>query len=139
MLDDALNRYNNRLIEAKDVVEVIRKIHAQQQADVRRQTELGLTDEELAFYDVIVLGEDINLHQNDEWMADLVRQVVKAVRANLQVDWAKPHRSDIEAAVQAAVGRVLRRNKIKGEQFTFLRNRLMKQAKASYEDWPMAA
>jgi type I restriction enzyme R subunit len=139
MLDEALNRYNNRLIEAHDVVEVIRKIHAQQQADLQRQAALGLSDEELAFYDVIVLGEEINLAQTDEWIADLVRQVVKSVRANLQVDWTKPHRSDIEAAVQSAVGRVLRRNRIKGEQFAFLRSRLMKQAKASFEDWPMVA
>ena len=139
MLDEALTRYNNRIIEAKDMVEVIRKIHAQQQADAQRQAELNLTDEELAFYDVIVLGDGINLHQTDEWIAGLVRQVVAAVRANLQVDWTKPHRSDIEAAVRSAVGRVLRRNKIKGEQFIFLRNRLMKQARASYEDWPMAA
>ncbi len=139
MLDEALNRYNNRLIEANDVVAVIRKIHAQQQADAQRQAELGLSDEELAFYDVIVLGDDINLAQTDEWIADLVRQVVKSVRANLQVDWTKPHRSDIEAAVQSAVGRVLRRKRIKGEQFAFLRKRLMKQAKASYEEWPLVA
>ena len=139
MLDEALAKYNNRIIEAKDVVEVIRKIHAQQQADEERKEELGLTDEELAFYDVITLGEDIDLHQTDEWIADLVRQVVESVRTNLQVDWTKPHRSNIEAVVQSAISRVLRKNRIKGEQFLFLRKRLMKQAKASYEDWPMAA
>lgn len=93
----------------------------------------------MAFYNVIVLDGEINFHQTDEWIADLVRQVIKSVRANLQVDWPKLHHSDIEVAVQSAIGRVLRRNRIKGEQFTFLRKRLMKQAKASYEDWPMVA
>jgi hypothetical protein len=34
---------------------------------------------------------------------------------------------------------VLRRRRIKGEQLRFLQNRLMKQAEALYEDWPMAA
>lgn len=137
MLDDALKKYNNRAITAQEVIDVMRDIRRRQQAETQRQTELGLNDEELAFYDVIVLGDDIDLHQTDEWIADLVRQIVKAVRNELEVDWTKPHRSNVEAAVQSAVGRVLRRNKIRGEQLTFLRTRLMKQAKATYERWPM--
>ena len=139
MLEDALKKYNNRAITAQEVVAVMRNIRRQQQAQLQRQRDLGLSDEEIAFYDVVVLGEEINLAQTDEWIADLVRQVVKAVRENLAVDWTKPHRSNIEAAVQSAVGRVLLKNKIKGEQFTFLRARLMKQAKATYERWPMVA
>ena len=137
MLEDALRQYNNRTITAQEVVEVMRQIRGEQQAEVQRQHKLGLNDEEIAFYDVIALGEEVDLHQTDEWIADLVRQVVKAVRDNLQVDWTKPHRSNIEAGVQSAVGRVLRRNQIKGEQFNFLRARLMKQAKATYERWPV--
>jgi hypothetical protein len=34
---------------------------------------------------------------------------------------------------------VRRRRKVKGEQFSFILNRLMKQAEALYEDWPLAA
>lgn len=139
MLEEALSRYNNRIIEAHEVVKVIQELHAQLKADEERKAQLKLTDEELAFYDVITLGQEIELHQTDEWIADLVRQIVQAVRSKLQVDWTKPHRADVEAAVQSAVSQVLRRNRIKGEQFTFLINRLMKHAKVSYEDWPMAA
>jgi hypothetical protein len=65
--------------------------------------------------------------------------VVKAVRKNLHVDWTKPHRSDVHAAVQVAVGQMLRKRGIKGEQFLFLRKRLMQQAEATYADWPMVA
>jgi len=88
-----------------------------------------------------VLRKDqlIDLHHTDEWLADLVQQVVKSVRDNLEVDWTKPHRSNIEAAVQSAIGRVLRGNKIRGEQLQFLRARLMKQAKATYARWPEVA
>ena len=136
MLEEALRKYNNRVITAREVIAIMRKIRQEQHADAQRQQTLGLNDEEIAFYDVIVLGEDLNLHQTDEWVADLVRQVVKAVRSNLEVDWTKPHRSSIEAAVQSAVGGVLRRNKIRGEQLRFLRKRLIEQAKAIYERWP---
>ncbi|MCB9100079.1 MAG: type I restriction endonuclease subunit R [Anaerolineales bacterium] len=139
MLQEALHKYNNRAITAQQVIEAMREIRRKQQAEQQRQAALQLNEEEMAFYDVLVLGEAINLHQTDEWIADLVRQVVQAVRANLEVDWTKPHRSNIEAAVQSAISRVLVKNQIKGQQFIFLRQRLMKQAKEMYTRWPLVA
>ncbi|MBE7469087.1 MAG: type I restriction endonuclease subunit R [Anaerolineae bacterium] len=139
MLEEALQKYNNRTVTAQEVIAVMRQIRAKDRAEAERQQALGLNEEEMAFYDVIVLGEAIELHQTDAWIADLVRQVVKSVRENLEVDWTKPHRSNIEAAVQSAVSRVLLKNKIKGEQFHFLRARLMAQAKATYSRWPEVA
>jgi type I restriction enzyme R subunit len=139
MLDEAITRYNNGAIQAADVVRVMVEMRQRQLADERRKMELGLNDEELAFYDVILHGAAQGLPTEDEWIAELVRDVVAAVRSNLKVDWTRAHRRDVYASVQSAVSRVLRRRRIKGEQFRFLLNRLMKQAEASYEDWPMAA
>lgn len=139
MLDKALADYNSRTIEAQQVVAVMVEIRRQYEADEQRKADLNLDDEELAFYDVIALGQETGLHESDEWIASLVRDVVVAVRKNLHVDWTKPHRSDVHAAVQAAVGQMLRKRGIKGEQFLFLRKRLMQQAEATYADWPLAA
>jgi type I restriction enzyme R subunit len=136
MLDEALSKYNNRTFQVKDLVEAMREIRAQQGAEEQRQAALGLSDEEMAFYDVIALDEAIELHQTDEWIAGLAREVAAAVRANLEVDWTKSHRSNVYAAVQSAVGRVLRRHRLKGEPFRVLRACLMKQAEVSYARWP---
>jgi type I restriction enzyme R subunit len=138
-LDKALADYNSRTLEAQQVVAVMVEIRRQYEADEQRKADLNLDDEELAFYDVIALGQETGLHESDEWIASLVRDVVVAVRKNLHVDWTKPHRSDVHAAVQAAVGQMLRKRGIKGEQFLFLRKRLMQQAEATYADWPLAA
>ena len=73
------------------------------------------------------------------FLCDLVREIVQVVKRNLKVDWTKPHRQNAKAGVVAVVKIVLRRNKIKAEQFDFILNRVMKQAEALYEDWPMAA
>ena len=73
------------------------------------------------------------------FLCDLVREIVEVVKRHLRVDWTKPHRQNIRAGVVAAVKMVLRRNKIKTEQFDFILNRIMNQAEALYEDWPMAA
>jgi type I restriction enzyme R subunit len=139
MLDEAITQYNNNVIQAADVVEVMVKIREQQQANERRKQELGLSDEELAFYDIIAMGAPEGLPTENEWLAGLVRDVVQAVKKNLKVDWTRAHRKDVYASVESAVKMVLRRRRIKGEQLRFLQNRLMKQAEALYEDWPMAA
>ncbi len=139
MLDEAITRYNNRTIEAANVIQVMVEIRRKQQEDARRQQELGLSDEELAFYDVIAEGAALGIPADDVWIAGLVHDVVQSVKRNLKVDWTRSHRRDVYASVESAVKRVLRRRRIKGEQFQFLLRRIMKQAEAVYEDWPLAA
>jgi type I restriction enzyme, R subunit len=137
MLDDAIREYNNRAIDAAGVVRVMVEMRQQQLADEQRKRDLGLSDEELAFYDVIRLGADVGLWAEDEWVTGLVHGVVRAVHANLKVDWTKPHRKDVYASVESAVKLVLRRRRIKGEQLQFLFHRLMQQAEAIYKDWAL--
>jgi type I restriction enzyme R subunit len=139
MLDEAIARYNNRAIQAADVIAVMVEIRQQQLRDAQRKQELGLSDEELGFYDVVCLGAPHGIPADNAWIAGLVHQVVEAVRANLKVDWTQAHRRDVHASVQSAVNRVLRKNHVRGEAFTFLQKRLMQQAEATYEQWPLAA
>lgn len=139
MLDEAIARYNNGSIQAADVVATMVEMRRKQLEDARRKAELGLNDEELAFYDVVAHGAPDGIPTDNEWIAGLVREVVVAVRDNVKVDWTKAHRRDVYASVQSAVSRVLRRRRLKGEQFQFMLKRLMQQAEANYEDWPLAA
>ena len=115
------------------------EIRQQQLRDEQCKQALGLSDEELSFYDVVCQGAQAGIPSDDAWIAGLVHQVVEAVRGNLKVDWTQAHRRDVHASVQSAVNRVLRKNYIRGEAFTFLQRRLMQQAEATYEQWPLAA
>lgn len=92
MLDDTITRYNNRAIQAADVVQVMVEIRQAQVRNDRRKQELGLSDEELAFYDVIREGTPQGIPSNNEWIASLVRDVVQSVRGNVKVDWTRSHR-----------------------------------------------
>jgi type I restriction enzyme R subunit len=100
MLDEAIREYNNRIIDAADVVRVMVEMRQQQLADERRKRDLGLSDEELAFYDVVRLSAEVGLPAEDDWIAGLVHDVVRAVRANLKVDWTRAHRHDVYALLQ---------------------------------------
>ncbi|MGB8644612.1 MAG: type I restriction endonuclease subunit R [Anaerolineae bacterium] len=136
MLEAMLRRYHANAVTAAEVVQEMIRIRQEMQAEDRRKAETGLSDEELAFYDAVQgLGGTV---YDRPFMCEVVRQVVQAVKRNLQVDWTQPHRENIKAAVRAEVKKVLRNRGIKAEQLAFILKSIMDQAEARYEDWPMA-
>lgn len=137
MLEEMLRRYHNKAITAAEVLQEMVRIREEFAAADKRKAETGLSDEELAFYDAIAgLGEQT---YDMPFMCELVREVVQSVKRNLKVDWTKPHRENVRAGVLAAVKMVLRRKGIRAEQFDFILKRVMEQAEALYESWPMVA
>lgn len=137
MLEATLDRYHAGAITAAEVVRAMIQIKEEIESEDKRKEETGLSDEELAFYDAIagLVDEAYEV----PFLCDLVREVTEAVKRNLKVDWTKPHRENVKAGVQAAVKMVLRRRGVRGEHFQFILNRVMEQAEARYESWPMAA
>jgi type I restriction enzyme R subunit len=103
----------------------------------RRAAALGLSEEELAFYDAVAAHyEQV---YDDGFLCDLIHEVVQSIRRNLKVDWTKPHREDVKAAVRSAVKMVLRRRRVRKDDFEALLVYIMTQAEALYADWPVAA
>ncbi len=137
LLEATLDRYHRRIIDAAAVVKAILEIKKEMDADARRAQELGLSGEELAFYDSVgVHCKDV---YDEPFLRSLVHDVVVTIKANLKVDWTEPHRENIKAAVRSAVRRVLRRRGVKEEDFDAVLAEVMKQAEALYAEWPLAA
>ena len=113
------------------------QIHKDLDATDRRVAELGLTEEELAFYDAV--RDNYETVYEEPFLRDLVHDVVQAVKGNLKVDWTEPHREDVKASVKAAVKRVLKRRGVKPEDFEGLTNAVVGQAAALWKDWPQVA
>ena len=136
MLEATLERYHAGAITAAEVIQAMIKIKEEIESAEDREKATGLSDEELAFYDAIAgLEEDA---YDMPFLCTLVREVTEAVKGNLKVDWTKPHRENVKASVQSAVKMVLRKRGVKGEHFHFILKRIMEQAEARYESWPVA-
>jgi type I restriction enzyme R subunit len=137
LLEETLKKYHNRLIDAAAVVRMILDIRKQMEASEKRAADLGLAEDELAFYDAV--AANFEKVYTVEFLRDLVHDVVQAVKRNLKVDWTEPHREDVKAAVRAAVKRVLRSRGVKPEDFDPFVTSIMAQAEALYTGWPVAA
>jgi type I restriction enzyme R subunit len=137
MLEQMLTKYHNRVIDAAAIVEEMIRMRRAMEADARRATELGLGEDELAFYDAIaeLRGSVVAMPV----LRDVVHDVVTAIKRNLKVDWTEPHREDVRAAIRTAVRRALRKRDLGPEEIAVLTERVMAQAEALYAQWPVAA
>jgi type I restriction enzyme R subunit len=134
-LEQTLREYHNRLIDAKQVIEQMIAIKQEMNAETQRASQLGLSGEEMAFYDAI--ATNFMTVYDQSLLRDLVHDVVVTLKRNLKVDWTEPHRDDVRASIRAAVKRVLRKRKIREEDFEQCLGSILVQAQALYANWPI--
>ena len=137
LLERTLRNYHNRIIDAAAVIQEMIRIRQQMSGTAQRAGKLNITEEELAFYDAVSVGHD-EVYEQPELCA-IIREVVKALKANLRVDWADPAREQLQAEIRAIVRRTLRQRGIKPEALDVMTERVIVQATALYRAWPIAA
>lgn len=137
LLEATILKYHNRLIDAAAVIREMIELRRQLEAQHHRADELGVSEEELAFYDAV--AANANAAYTDDFLRDLIHEIVATVKKNLKVDWTAPHRDDVRAAVRSAVKRTLRARGVKPEHFDRFVESIMEQAVVSFAEWPLAA
>ena len=73
----------------------------------RRGEQLGLTEDEVAFYDALEVNDSAVKVLGDEALRTMAQELVRAVRNNLTIDWAV--RENVRAQMRVMIKRILRR------------------------------
>lgn len=107
MLEDAIRRYQNRVIEAAQVIEELIALAKEMCRASERGEQLGLSEEELAFYDALVTDGSAVKVLGDETLRTIARELTIAVRNNASIDWTT--RENIHAGLRVIVKRILRK------------------------------
>jgi len=102
------------------------------QNDDIRTSQLGLTEDELAFYDLLSANEKLINHEGT--IQDLVHKVVASVKKNLQLGWTK--KEDVRASIRLAVKKELK-GKVPFSELDNLLKEVIEQTEGQYSDWPM--
>ncbi len=108
MLDTAVRRYEARAIETVDVIEELIQIARELRAAEKRGEDLGLTDEELAFYDALETNDSAVKVLGDEALRAIARELTETVRRNVSIDWAA--KESVRARLRVMVRRILKRH-----------------------------
>src|SRR5262249_19522397 len=87
MLDEAIQKYQNRSIEAAQVIEEMLELARKLREAGRRGEKLGLSDEELAFYDALEVADSAVQVMGTPVLCEIARELVRSIRDSVTVDW----------------------------------------------------
>lgn len=106
MLEEAVNRYLSRSIEAKEVIEHLIEIARAMREAGRKGQELGLTSDEFAFYEALADNQSAREVLGDQALAKLAHELTATVRKNASIDWTK--KQSVQAKLRLLVKRLLK-------------------------------
>jgi type I restriction enzyme R subunit len=108
MLEAAIRKYQARAIETAQVIEELIGLAKDMREADKRGEKLGLTDDEVAFYDALEVNDSAVRVLGDENLRIIARELVKAVRGNVKIDWTV--RENVRAEMRVIIKRILRRH-----------------------------
>ena len=108
MLEETLRRYQNRAVEAAQVIEELIELAREMREAGARGDEFGLSEDELAFYDALETNDSAVQVLGDDTLRDIARELVDTVRGNVTIDWTL--RENVRANLRRLVKRVLRKH-----------------------------
>jgi len=108
ILEQTIRRYQNRAIEAAQVIEELIELAKQmREANARGET-LRLSEDELAFYDALETNDSAVKVLGDDTLRGIARELVETVRNNVTIDWTL--RENVRAQLRVLVKRILRKH-----------------------------
>ena len=107
LLERTIRRYQNRTIEAAQVIEELIELAREMREADRRGEDLGLSEEELAFYDALETNDSAVKVLGDETLRTLAKELADTVRKNVTIDWTV--RESARARLRVMVKRLLRK------------------------------
>lgn len=107
LLDKTILRYQNRSIDAAQVIAELIGIAKEIRASNQRGEELGLSEEELAFYDALAVNGSAKQIMGDRQLAVIAVELVQQVRSNVTIDWTV--KQSARAKIRVLVKRILRK------------------------------
>ncbi|MCB1964647.1 MAG: DUF3387 domain-containing protein, partial [Candidatus Accumulibacter sp.] len=107
-LKKTLNAYHNRAISTMQVLEELITLARELAAATRRGQDLGLSDDEVAFYDALAANESAVLAMGDEKLKVIAAELIGKVRQSVSIDWTL--RESARARIRVLVKRILNKH-----------------------------
>ena len=108
MLSDSLERYESKSLTTTQLIEHLVKFAKELRDDPKRAEAMGLTEDEVAFYDALAASESALQILGDAKLRAIARDLVKSVRENATIDWNL--REGVKAGIRLKIKKLLRKH-----------------------------
>ncbi|AFM13316.1 type I restriction endonuclease subunit R [Turneriella parva] len=136
MLEDAIQKYKNRAIETVQVIEELIKLAKELRDAHARGEQLGLTEDEMAFYDALEVSDSAVKIMGDKVLSEIARELVKSIKANVSIDWTV--RENVRAKLRTVVKRILRQSGYPPDKQEKAVETVLEQVERLSEQWAVA-
>jgi type I restriction enzyme, R subunit len=133
MLEQTIRRYQNRAIEAAQVIEELIGLARDMREANARGEKLGLSEEELAFYDALETNDSAVKVLDEPTLRQIAQELVRTVRANVTIDWTL--RENVRAQLRVLVKRILRKHGYPPDKQEKATETVLEQAALLSADW----
>lgn len=133
MLEKAVRRYQNRAVEAAQIIEELIALAKEMRAAQERGEQLRLTSDELAFYDALEVNDSAVKVLGDETLRIIARELIEKVRASVTIDWTM--KESVRAQLRVIVKRILRKYGYPPDKQELATDTVLRQAELLSELW----
>ena len=133
LLENAIKKYQNRAIETAQVIEELIALANDLREANQRGEKLGLTDDEVAFYDALEVNDSAVAVLGDETLRLIAQELVKAVRNSITIDWTV--RENVRAQMRVIIKRILRKYGYPPDKQARATELVLEQAEVLCKDW----
>lgn len=137
LLEKSVRRYQNRAIEAAQVIEELIELAKEMRAAQKRGEKLNLSSDELAFYDALEVNDSAVKVLGDETLRAIARELVETVRQNVTIDWTV--KESVRAKLRVIVKRILRKHGYPPDKQEAATNTVLQQAELLSDYWTEGA
>lgn len=109
IMQRSLNAYLNGMLTNEEVIAEMLKLAKQIAADKQEGEKLGLTADELAFYDALVKPQAIKDFYENEELISITKELADTLRKNRTIDWQK--RESARAKMRMIIKKLLKKHK----------------------------
>lgn len=133
MLEETIKRYQNQTIEAAQVIAELVELAKKIREEKNQALEMGLTDDELAFYDALCQNDSAVMELGDDTLKAIAREVVALVHKNATIDWTM--KESVRARLRVFVKRALNKYKYPPDKQDAATKLVLEQAELIGKDW----
>jgi type I restriction enzyme R subunit len=128
-----LAKYHNRAVETAQVIEELIAMAKDFSEALQRNEELGLSPDEIAFYDALAENPEVLRRMGDETLKKLATELTNKLRSSTTVDWQV--RDAVRAKMRILIRQLLRKYKYPPEGQEAAIAMVLKQAEALADAW----
>ena len=106
-LKKSIQAYKNKAITSMEVLDELVKMAKEFQEMHNKNNDLGLTDDEIAFYDALATEDILAEMENCDTLKAIAIELTRSIKANLKVDWYE--KESARAAMRISIKRLLKK------------------------------